>query len=147
MRTIDPRQIPQVAVAFMNADHAHEVSLLDDVEAALAAHGRGEGTLAAVLERLSLLAVHTREHFLREESMMREVGFPAYPQHKAEHDRVLAEVDAEARAFRAQGDVARLSRYLFDALPAWFLAHIRSMDQVTAHHAAEVLARSQSQRG
>jgi hemerythrin len=136
MATIDPRQIPELPVPFMNADHAREVRLVNDLEDALARHARGEGTLDAVVERLSLLAVHTREHFLREESLMREVRFPAYPVHKAEHDRILAEMDAEARAFREGGDPRRLSRYLFDVLPAWFLNHIRTMDLVTARFAA-----------
>lgn len=137
MPWIDPAQLPQLPVPFMNADHAREGRLVNDVEAALEAHRRGEGTLIAVVERLSVLAVHSREHFLREESMMREAGFPAYAQHKAEHDRVLAEMDAEARAFRAHGDAARLARYLFEALPAWFLNHVRTMDLVTSRFSAE----------
>ncbi|HET8539654.1 MAG TPA: hemerythrin family protein [Anaeromyxobacter sp.] len=132
MAEIDLARLPQLPIAFMNADHAHEVRLVNAVEAALAAHRRGEGTLGAVIEQLSLLAVHTREHFLREETAMREAGFAAYPAHKAEHDRVLAEMDAEARAFRDRGDRERLSRYLADALPAWFVNHIRTMDAVTA---------------
>jgi hemerythrin len=136
MPKIDPAQVPQLPVAFMNEDHAHEVRLVNELEEALAAHGRNGGQLSAVVERLALLAVHTREHFLREETMMRETGFPAYPVHKAEHDRVLAEMDAEARLFRERGDGARLSRYLFEAMPAWFLNHIRTMDTVTAGFAA-----------
>jgi hemerythrin len=141
MPSIDPDQVPQLPVAFMNEDHGREVRLVNDVEAALEAHAAGRGTLATVLERLSLLAVHTREHFLREESMMRETRFPAYPVHKAEHDRVLAEMDAEARRFRESGDAARLSRFLFEALPAWFVNHIRTMDAVTARHAAGAAGR------
>lgn len=136
MPKIAVEHIPQLPVAFMNADHAQEVRLVNAVEAALEAHARGEGTLAAVVEQLSLLAVHTREHFLREETAMREARFPAYPVHKAEHDRVLAEMDAEARAFRERGDGPRLSRYLAEALPAWFVHHIRTMDAVTAGHLA-----------
>lgn len=140
MPRIDPAQVPQLPVAFMNADHAREVALLNELEAALDAHARGEGTLGAVVERLSVLAVHTREHFLREESMMREARFPAYLQHKAEHDRVLAGMDVEARLFREYGDAARLSEYLFESLPAWFLNHIRTMDAVTSRFSAEAHA-------
>jgi hemerythrin len=132
MPEIDPAHIPDLPIAFMNADHAREVMLVNDLEGALAAHDRGERPLGDIVERLSVLAVHTREHFLREETMMREARFPAYPVHKAEHDRVLAEMDAEARAFREGGDAARLRHYLFEALPAWFLNHIRTMDVVTA---------------
>ncbi len=137
MPTIDPSLIPELPVDFMNADHAREVSLINAIEAALAACAKSGGSLSPVMERLSLLAVHTREHFLREESLMREVRFPAYPGHKAEHDRVLAEMDAEARRFRDGGDAARLSAYLFETLPAWFVNHIRTMDAVTAWFAAQ----------
>ena len=130
-------ELPQLPIASMNADHVREARLVNDVEAALEAHGRGEGTLVAVVEKLSVLAVHTREHFLREESMMREAGFPAYAAHKAEHDRVLAEVDAEVRIFREAGDAARLGRFLRETLPAWYVSHTRTMDQVTSRFAAE----------
>lgn len=136
MAEIDLRRIPHLPVAFMNEDHADEVRLVNDVEAALAAHRHGHGTLPAVIERLSLLAVATREHFVREEAAMRETHFPAYAVHKAEHDRVLAQMDAEAHAFRETGDAGRLSRYLAEALPAWFVNHIRTMDAVTASHIA-----------
>jgi hemerythrin len=136
MPEIDPAHVPDLPISFMNADHAREVALVNDVEAALAAHDRGQGTLGDIVERMSLLAVHTREHFLREETMMREARFPAYPVHKAEHDRVLAEMDAEARAFRERGDPARLRRYVLEALPAWFVNHIRTMDVVTARFVA-----------
>ncbi len=136
MPSIDPSQLPLFSVAFMNADHAQEACLQNEIEAALSAHRRGEGTLGAVLEKLSVLAVHMRDHFLREESLMRQARFPAYPVHKAEHDRVLAEMDAEARAFRDGGDGARLAKYLFERLPAWFAEHVRTMDTVTARSSA-----------
>lgn len=135
MPAIDPRQLPNLPVAFMNADHAQEARLLNEIDAALSAHRRGEGTLAAVLERLSVLAVLMRDHFLREESLMREARFPAYPRHKEEHDRVLAEMNAEARAFRESGDAGRLSRYLFETLPGWYADHVRTMDLLTARSA------------
>ncbi|BDG03085.1 hemerythrin family protein [Anaeromyxobacter oryzae] len=135
MPYIDPSQIPELPLAFMNSDHAEEVRLLEDLGVALDAHRKG-GAAQPVLERLALLAVHTREHFLREEQVMRETAFPAYPIHKAEHDRVLAEMDQEARRFREGGDPARLWSYLFEVVPAWFVQHIRTMDHMTARFVA-----------
>lgn len=132
MQLFDPDQIPELPLPFMNADHAEEVRLLEELGTALDAHRSGHGSLDPVLERLALLAVHTREHFLREEQAMRESRFPAYLVHKAEHDRLLAELDREARRFREGGDPARLWSYLFETVPAWFVHHIRTMDQVTA---------------
>jgi hemerythrin len=136
MAEIDPERLPQLPMAFMNADHAREVRLVNAVEAALAANRGGGGSLGAVIEQLSLLAVHTREDFLREETAMREARYPGYVAHKAEHDRVLAEMDAEARAFRDGGDAERLSRYLAEALPAWFVNHIRTLDASAAAYLA-----------
>jgi hemerythrin len=132
MGFIDASQVPKLPLAFMNADHAEEVRLLEELGQALSVHRAGEGSLEPVIERLALLAVHTREHFLREEQVMRETGFPAYPVHKAEHDRVLSEMDSEARRFREGGDPARLWTYLFQEVPAWFVHHIRTMDHMTA---------------
>ena len=136
MPRLDAANLPDLPISFMNADHAREAALVNELEDAHAAHAAGAGPVAPVLERLSLLAVHTRDHFLREESMMREARFPAYPVHKAEHDRVLAEMDAEARAFRTAGDAERLARYVRERLPEWFEGHVRTMDVVTARFVA-----------
>jgi hemerythrin len=136
MPEIDPSQVPQFPVGFMNADHALEVRMLNDLESALSAHRRGQGSLEAVLEKLSIFAVSAREHFLREESLMREAQYPAYAAHKAEHDRVLSEMNEEARVFRERGDGERLARYLFRTLPDWFVTHVRTMDLVAAKSSA-----------
>ncbi len=133
---IDPSQVPFFPVGFMNADHAAEVRMLNDLEAALSAHRLGQGSVDAVLERLSVFAVSAREHFLREESLMREAHYPAYAAHKAEHDRVLAQMNEEARAFRERADGERLAKYLFQTLPDWFLAHVRTMDLAAARSSA-----------
>ncbi len=138
MARIEPSELPDLPVPFMNEDHQRELALVNDLEDALAAHARGEtGTFDAVLAKLALLAVHTREHFLHEEAAMREARFPAYAAHKGEHDRILAEMDREARLFRAGGDGERLSRYLFEALPARYRTHVRTMDVVAAEFVAD----------
>jgi hemerythrin len=138
MARIEPSDVPTLPISFMNEDHQRERALVNDLEEALTAHTRGDAdTLEPVLGKLALLAVHTREHFLREEAAMREAGFPAYPVHKLEHDRVLAEMNREASLFRARGDAERLRRYLFEALPDWFRRHVRTMDVVTAQFVAE----------
>lgn len=136
MARMDPDPTQHLPFPFMNADHAREARLVNELEAALQAHARGEGSLERVVERMSVLAVHTRDHFLREESLMRQARFPAYAEHKAEHDRVLAEMDAEVRRFRDGGDAARLSRYVFETLPAWFADHLHAFDEPTARFAS-----------
>jgi hemerythrin len=135
MSLVGVHRIPQVVLSFMNDDHHLEACLLNDLVEALQGHRSG-GSRGPVLERLDALLAHTREHFAREESAMEEAGFPAYPVHKAEHDRLLDELKAEARAFQVHGDAARLSAYVTEAVPAWLAEHIQSMDLVTSRFVA-----------
>jgi hemerythrin len=136
---IEPEELPELPVPFMNDDHRQELGRVNDLAEALAAHTRSGGpeTLEQVLAKLALLAVQMREHFLHEETAMRVSRFPGYPAHKAEHDRVLAEMDREARLFRSRGDAARLWRYLFETFPAWYRGHVRAMDVAAAAHVAD----------
>jgi hemerythrin len=137
MSRIEPEELPPLPLPFMNDDHLREIGLVNDVAEALAAHDPGDpSTLDPVLAKLALLAVQMREHFGREEMAMRVSRFPGHAGHKAEHDRALAEMDREARLFRQRGDAERLSRYLFEVLPTWYRAHVRSMDAAAAQHVA-----------
>jgi hemerythrin len=136
MPLVDVRHIPAVALSFMNDDHHLEACLLNDLADAIEHHRAGRAAPGAVVERFERLLAHTREHFAREELAMEEADFPPYPMHKAEHDRVLAEMEAEERAFQQRGDTARLWAYVSEAVPAWFVQHIQSMDLVTSRFVA-----------
>jgi len=129
---VDLTAIPQVPLAFMNEDHAEEGRLLNALADALSALRAGKGTKGEVLERWGALERHTREHFERENEAMRKAAFHAYPLHSGEHERVLAEMAAEAGAFAREGDAERLWIYVSQAVPAWFVRHIQTMDHVTA---------------
>lgn len=131
MTPIDLDGIPQVALAFANDDHREEGRLVNELQRAVASRRAG-GPAEPVLARFEALLEHTRRHFAREEAAMHRAGFPAYVVHKAEHDRVLAEMEAEGAHFRTAGDVERLWRYASAAVPEWFLSHIQTMDFVSA---------------
>ncbi len=124
--------IPQVVLAFMNQDHGKEAELLNAAIDATAAHRDGKSKVEDVLLAYEALFAHTQEHFSREEEAMRQVAFPPYPMHKGEHDRVIDEMESEEVHFRETGDTGRLFQYLTEAVPAWFVGHIQSMDAVTA---------------
>jgi hemerythrin len=138
---IDLAAIPQVPVPFMNEDHAEEARLVNALADALAAVRAGQGSKADVLDRWRALERHTREHFERENEAMRRAAFHAYPVHAGEHERVLAEMAAEAGAFAEGGDAERLWIYVTHAVPAWFVRHIQTMDQVTARFVAASVPR------
>jgi hemerythrin len=136
MSVVDLEKIPQVPLAFVNDDHREEARLLNDLADAVRGHRDGKVAVETVIHRYDALLDHTREHFAREEDAMRRTGFPPYPMHKAEHERVLEDMESEAQHFRETGDTARLWTYVADAVPSWFIAHIQSMDHVTASFVA-----------
>lgn len=129
---VDVSRIPQVPLDFINQDHAEEGRLLNALAQVLHDHRRGGATVEAVLHAWEALFLHTRDHFGREEAAMQRTGFPPTPVHQAEHRRVLEELEAEGEHFRETGDTARLGRYVSEAVPAWFVSHIQTMDLVTA---------------
>jgi hemerythrin len=135
MPLVEPARIPRVALAFQNDDHDHEAFLLNALADAIERHRGGEPP-DPILPRLDALLAHTRDHFAREDEAMRRSEFPAYPIHHAEHERVLAEMEGEARRFREGGDVDRLWTYVSQAVPGWFVHHIQSMDAVTGQFVA-----------
>ena len=124
--------IPEVALDFINADHREEARLLNELAEALDEHRAGRAGPDPVVARFEALLGHTRDHFGREDEAMRRGGFPPFPVHHGEHERVLAELAAEGRHFGETGDAARLHAYVTQAVPAWFTNHILTMDAMTA---------------
>jgi hemerythrin len=129
---IDPEAIPQVALEFINQDHREEALRLDEVVEAVGALRAGRTGPEPVVARLEALFDHTRDHFAREDQVMREYGFPPYPVHHGEHERVLEELAAEGRHFGETADADRLHAYLTVTVPAWLMDHIQTMDRITA---------------
>jgi hemerythrin len=136
MPLVDVRHVPSVALSFMNDDHHLEACFLNDLAEGIEEHRAGRASTGTVLERFDALLAHTREHFAREEVVMEDTRFPPYPVHKAEHDRVLEDMTAEAHEFQHRGDAERLWRYVSETVPAWFVTHVQSMDLVTSRFVA-----------
>jgi hemerythrin len=110
-------------------DTDHEV-FVAEINAAIAASDEDFPT------HFAELVEHTRAHFAREESIMDATGFFATGIHKAEHQRVLAEVARVADRLEA-GDATFARRYVAEHLPAWFRQHRDTMDLATASFARQ----------
>jgi hemerythrin len=136
MPFLDPDRLPQVALSFQNEDHQAEARLLNDAIDSAEAYRDGKMPADHVLQTLDALAIHTREHFAREEGAMQETGFPAYAVHKGEHDRASAELRVAAERFRYGRDASRLLAYLTETFPVWLFGHIQTMDSVTGRFVA-----------
>jgi len=119
---------PQVALDFMNRDHAEFVVLRDKLLRLLSAPTPDAGVDTLFDELLE----HTRRHFAEEERLMLETRFPPYPMHKGEHDNVLADMEMKRGCWRQDRDAAALKGWLERDVGDWFVNHVGSMDLVTA---------------
>lgn len=129
MSQIVQLELPRLAVAFMNEDHAHAARQWETMLNALEDYPTsGNGLLVASEDFLR----HSREHFNREEEAMRASGFPPYEVHKQEHDRVLAWLETLVAGIRAGMDQAELRVTIQRDVAEWLVRHVQTMDQVTA---------------
>ncbi|MFD2407133.1 bacteriohemerythrin [Azorhizophilus paspali] len=70
---------------------------------------------------------HTSRHFADEEAKMQASGYPAFGEHRANHQRILGDMDRFCqRAVAGRAQMARA--WLNDSLPAWFDLHAKTMD-------------------
>lgn len=124
-------QVPRVALASMNATHAEELDIIERLLAALKADDAA-ATQAAARDFLA----HVEEHFSREERLMEQYGFPPYPIHKAEHERMRQQVARACAALDAPPGRAALLRFLREEFLPWLQGHVATMDTATAHFLA-----------
>ena len=138
MPLVERSQIPLVAMESMNEVHFEEVDLLNALSArldALPADGKiSDAELADIDHRLDDLVLHTREHFASEEEMMIATQFPAYPMHKAEHDRRLEVAAVVVEAWKQTRSIETLKNFIQEDTPAWVVHHIQTMDTITAQY-------------
>ncbi len=119
---------PQVALDFMNHDHAEFIELREQLLTALSSEANTTETETLAKQLLE----HTRIHFAEEERQMQEAQFPPYPMHKGEHDRVLADMEARVAQWQQDHDAKALHDWLETAVAEWFVSHVNTMDFITA---------------
>ncbi|AJE19523.1 hemerythrin HHE cation-binding protein [Azotobacter chroococcum] len=107
-------------------DHTHREFL----ELCLAA---ANATGPEFAEAFKALFEHTSHHFADEEAKMQASGYPAFGEHRANHQRILGDMDRFCQ--RAAAGRAQMARaWLNDSLPAWFDLHAKTMDSALVVH-------------
>ncbi|MDV7338469.1 hemerythrin family protein [Terasakiella sp. A23] len=114
-----------VGVSFMDDDHEHAADIIKAI---------GNATSEDLAEKLKAYLEHCREHFVREEEMMLQVGFFAYDCHSGEHERVLGDLERKLEKLKADSSSVN-PKLLHDELEDWLLNHRNTMDLVTANFA------------
>lgn len=103
-------------------DHKHLFMLLDKLQDAMR-QGKANAVLAGILDEL---VQYTSGHFRREEQFMQRIAYADYAAHKAEHDKLIAEV-SELQG-RMQRGALTLSLSVNQFLSDWLNSHIMSSD-------------------
>lgn len=116
-----------VAMPSMNDTHLEDIIIINKLSKAVK-----DVDAKATSTILAELIEHTIEHFSGEEEMMRKKKFPPYPVHKAEHDRVLHELQSITKRFNEEQDFLLISAYVEGSLEPWLINHIQTLDTVTA---------------
>jgi len=114
-------------------DHEHE-ALIEQINSVYALIGDA-AERQQVVDALGDIYGSISAHFALEERMMERHGYAEYPQHQADHERLLDEIREITDEFEAtaQLDDARLTLKLAD----WFQLHFKTFDS-RLHRIAEM---------
>lgn len=115
-------------VTSMDREHAGQLSLLNDLKAAVRS-GADDRLVYALLDDL---VEHTNLHFLSEQLLMRLHAYEASESHFLEHERLLGELQ-QLRHNLGTGTTTD-KHGLIEALRSWLLVHIQTADKKLAEY-------------
>lgn len=130
---ISHEDIPQVSQDFMNNTHSEEVDIINQIFEEILAFEKGSSTVDKIDKLYQEWVQHTVEHFTTEEVEMIESEFPPYPIHKEAHDKALQQMNEVFDAWQKSREIKILKMYFIEVVPQWLVAHISSMDAMTAN--------------
>lgn len=139
---LDPESIPQVALDTMNDTHREEVELINQLGDLLRQATKGQTNETAITNKLEEWVVHTRQHFDRENQLMEQFGFPAYPMHSGEHQRVLEQIEELQLQWQENKVVNPVAEFIFQDWPQWFNLHVNTMDTITAQFLSQKMGKN-----
>lgn len=119
----------QLGDAEMDAVHEEFIAFCLEAQAV-----KGEDFKAA----FQRLFEHTSQHFADEETRMQASGYPALGEHRADHQRILGDMDRFNQRLQAGRPAMMARAWLSDSLAQWFAVHAQTMDSALAAHLASV---------
>lgn len=131
MTLIEWRKEFETGIPEVDAEHAQLIDLINKFLHKLnekLSKEAVDGTLAEIEARIT-------SHFALEEKIMRARGYDDYANHKADHERLLAEIRT-IRDSISSGAETDFGGTLRDRISAWFVGHFKSKD-VNLHKTLE----------
>ncbi|MDP1899961.1 MAG: hemerythrin family protein [Rubrivivax sp.] len=122
---------PAMAVgdATIDADHQSLIEIINTVELTLQASG-GNAELGTTLDQL---AIYAKEHFEREESLMRRLGYGGLASHHQAHRELreeLGRIRVAIEAAKTEAVPAEEMDRLVKLLRSWLLDHLLKEDML-----------------
>ena len=114
-----------VDVQSIDKQHQKLFAMLNELYDAMT-QGKGSQLAPAILERL---IDYTQEHFAAEEALMKQACYPDFASHKAEHEKLKAEVEKMLKDAEGASGLSMLSMPLLDFLRNWLRTHIAQRDK------------------
>lgn len=139
---LEMEAIPRVNLTFMDNTHFEEIEMVKELGELITLY-QEEGdenndpntAEAKITEKLIIWLNHTIAHFERENKLMQQTNFPAFPIHSQEHEIALNRMKRIVRLWQTNKELEPLSDFIFSFWPNWFNAHVNSMDMMTARFA------------
>ena len=111
-----------LGVPALDAEHAAQLELLDELEAAASRREPEK-----VRERLATFCTWLDAHFLSEQLLMRGHAYPGYAAHVQDHEAAIG-ILGELRAKIEAGE-DDLQPQVLDALRRWLVGHVTTVDR------------------
>lgn len=127
-KLIDWNERYSVGIARLDEQHQQLINLINDLNGAMLA-AEDESARSKILDGL---AAHAVSHFATEETLMEKFGYPGFERHKAEHDRLMAQVRLLLEKSRT--DKAALTHEVMTFLQRWLVGHIVNVDKRYSAH-------------
>jgi hemerythrin len=118
-----------VGVKVLDDDHKKLIAYLNELHDGIQA-GHGRDVLGKILDRL---IEYTASHFKREENFFASTGYPGATAHKAEHDKLTAQVIDVQKKYKAS-TTSTLSLEVMNFLRSWLTSHIQGSDKKYGPH-------------
>jgi hemerythrin len=112
-----------VGVKSMDVQHGILLDTMNEIRQSLMTGCNSE----QLDEQSSRLIEFARIHFASEEALLETHGFPGLPEHRAEHERLLAEIRVAVQ--RGDDGSTSVMRPLVSSLRTGYLEHIEEHDQ------------------
>lgn len=116
-------RVSSVGVRAMDQQHGVLMDTLHDIRQAVV---QGAGR-ERVIKELSRLLEFARQHFLSEERLLDQMGFPALDHHRESHARLLQQLESLLERVR-HGNAAQIHAAAV-APREWFTDHIEQLDR------------------